>query len=284
VWFDRRGSRLATLGEPAEYRQVALSPSGGRVAVARGDPASTDLWIAESARGVFSPATRGPGVEADPAWSPDERSLAFTSFGGGRFTERGGTIGAVVRKDLITGTEEVVRSATGWYVDDWTADGKFLICRGEDETAVFAVPVSGPGAAVRLVADRIDQTHVSVDGRWVAFNSEESGRWEVYVASFPGFAGKRQVSVGGGVQPIWRRDGRELFYMALDGHIMSAPIRTIPRLETDTPGALFMTNLVPTPGWSQYSVTPDGQRFLVMEPSRQFFTVLQNWLPARAAQ
>jgi eukaryotic-like serine/threonine-protein kinase len=281
VWFDRRGSRLATLGEPAEYRQVVLSPSGGRVAVVRGDPESTDLWIAESDRGVFSRATRDPGVEADPVWSPDERSLAFTAWGAG-VAERGGLIGRVVRKNLVSGAEEPVGSAAGMYLDDWTADGKFLICRGEDEAAVFAVPMPGPGPAVRLLAEDIDQTQVSVDGRWVAYNSAESGQWEVYIASFPGFSGKQQVSVAGGVQPHWRRDGRELFYMALDGRVMSVAIRTTPRLEIDTPNALFTTNLVPAPGWPEYAVSPDGQRFLVMESSRQFFTVLQHWLPARA--
>ena len=177
-----------------------------------------------------------------------------------------------------------MESAAKMFLDDWTADGKFLICRGEG--AVFAVPVSGRGPAVRLLAESIDidQTQVSEDGRWVAYNSEESGQWEVYVASFPGFAGKQQVSVAGGVQPHWRRDGRELFYMTPDGHIMSAAIRTTAKLEVDSPKTLFTTNLVPTPGWSQYSVSPDGQRFLVMESSRQFFTVLQHWLPARAAQ
>ena len=96
------------------------------------------------------------------------------------------------------------------------------------------------------------------------------------------FAGKRQVSVAGGVQPHWRQDGRELFFMTLGGQVMSVAIRTSPTLEIDTPKPLFTTNLVPSEGWSQYSVTPDGQRFLVMESSRQFFTVLQHSLPARA--
>jgi eukaryotic-like serine/threonine-protein kinase len=104
----------------------------------------------------------------------------------------------------------------------------------------------------------------------------------VYVAAFPSFAGKQQVSVAGGVEPHWRRDGRELFYMTPNGQVMSVPVRTTPRLEIDTPKALFTTNLVPTPGWSEYSVTPDGQRFLVMESSRHFFTVLQHWLPVRS--
>ena len=268
VWFDRRGARLGTLGDPAEYRQVVLSPSGARVAVARGDPNSTDLWMADSTKGVFSRLTQDPGIVADPTWSPDEKHLAFSRWGTGVF-----------RKNLVTGSEAAVTGATGMTVDDWTADGKLLICKGP--SPAVAVPAFGSGAAIRLPqAVEIDETHVSADGHWVAYNSEESGQLEIYVATFPDFAGKRQVSVAGGVQPHWRRDGRELFFMTLGGQVMSVAIRTIPTLEIDTPKPLFTTNLVPTWGWSQYSVTPDGQRFLVMESFRQFFTVLQHSLPA----
>jgi eukaryotic-like serine/threonine-protein kinase len=270
VWFDRGGSRLGTLGEPAEYRQIVLSPSGGRVAAVRGDPDGADLWMAESAKGVFSRVTQDAGREADPAWSPDERFLAFKKMGSGVF-----------RKDLLTGTETVVSADSNMSIDDWTADGKFLIAK--DGSPVIAVPAFGQGSPIRLPqSTEIDETHVSNDGRWVAYNSDESGEWEVYVASFPEFAGKQQVSVAGGLQPNWRRDGRELFFVTPDGEMMSVAISTVPTLRIDTPKRLFTTNLVPTPGWSQYSVTPDGQRFLVMESTRQFFTVLQHWLPAKA--
>ena len=270
VWFDRGGSRLGTLGEAAEYRQVVLSPSGVRVAVVRGDPGNADLWIAESAKGVFSRVTQDPGHESDPAWSPDEKHLAFSKNFVGVFL-----------KDLLTGAEAVVSAGTNMTIDDWTADGKFLICKGE--SPVLAVPPFGQGSPIRLPQElSIDETHVSADGRWVTYNSDESGQYQVYVASFPEFAGKQQVSVAGGLQPHWRRDGRELFFVTPRGEMMSVAISTAPTLRIDTPKRLFTTNLVPTPGWSQYSVTPDGQRFLVMESSRQFFTVLQNWLPAKA--
>jgi eukaryotic-like serine/threonine-protein kinase len=226
--------------------------------------------MAESAKGVFSRVTQDAGREADPAWSPDERFLAFKKMGSGVF-----------RKDLLTGTETVVSADSNMSIDDWTADGKFLIAK--DGSPVIAVPAFGQGSPIRLPqSTEIDETHVSNDGRWVAYNSDESGEWEVYVASFPEFAGKQQVSVAGGLQPNWRRDGRELFFVTPDGEMMSVAISTVPTLRIDTPKRLFTTNLVPTPGWSQYSVTPDGQRFLVMESTRQFFTVLQHWLPAKA--
>jgi len=277
VWFDRHGARLGTLGEQAEYRQLALSPSGTRVVVARGAPSDSDLWIADSERGVFSRLTHTPGSEHDPTWSPDERYIAYSFI---RAPDANATQqrDGVRRLDLVTAADKELAPSTCEYVDEWTNDNHFVICRGNEGLA--AVPTSGPGAPIRLLRDSEgDQWHVSADGRWIAYNSAESGESEVYVAPFPQLRPARQVSAGGGMQPLWRRDGRELFYLTSDGTVMSVGIRTAPAFEAETPKPLFKTNLIPADGWQQYSVTPDGQRFLVKEPVRQFFTVLQNWLP-----
>jgi hypothetical protein len=122
---------------------------------------------------------------------------------------------------------------------------------------------------------------VSPDGRWIAFNSDESGAWEVYVARFPEFTDKRQVSVGGGVQPRWRRDGRELFYVAPDSTMMVVTVAAGATPTIGTARALFKTSLSPPElGWSEFDVTLDGQRFLILEPARarpQVFTFLVNW-------
>jgi hypothetical protein len=101
----------------------------------------------------------------------------------------------------------------------------------------------------------------------------------VYVAPLEHLATAHRVSVAGGVQPLWQEDAKELFYLTLDGTVMSVSIKTSPAFVAGSPQALFKTNLIPADGWQQYSVTPDGQRFLVKDPVRQFFTVLQNWLP-----
>jgi dipeptidyl aminopeptidase/acylaminoacyl peptidase len=274
VWFDRDGARVGTLGEPAEYRQVALSPSGARVVVVRGATSDSDLWIADSKKGVFSRVTRTPGAEHDPTWSPDERYVAYSYIRRHASTMQPD---GIRRLELPTGADTEFATRTCQYVDDWTHDNRFVICRGTG--ALWAVPTERSADPIRLRDDYGDQWHVSADGRLIAYQSDETGEMEVYVAPFPRMVPPRQVSVGGGVQPLWRQDGRELFYLTPNGTLMSVGIRTGPAFEADTPKPLFRTNLVPADGWAQYSVTPDGQRFLVKEPGRQFFTVLQNWLP-----
>ena len=125
-----------------------------------------------------------------------------------------------------------------------------------------------------------DEVHVSPDGRWVAFDADESGRWEVYVAAFPSFTSKRQLSNGGGVQPQWRADGRELFYLHPDGSMMSVRVDTRTELTASPPVKLFPTNISPIPDQPQYGVTRDGQRFLGLErvTGAESFTFLLNWL------
>jgi eukaryotic-like serine/threonine-protein kinase len=121
---------------------------------------------------------------------------------------------------------------------------------------------------------------VSPDGRAIAFNSDESGRWEVYVATFPHFTEKRQVSNAGGMQPRWRRDGKELYYLSLDGAMMAATVETSPNPQSEVPRRLFQTRLSPSPNVPQYDVAADGPRFLVLEPAHlagEPLTFLLNW-------
>jgi hypothetical protein len=125
-----------------------------------------------------------------------------------------------------------------------------------------------------------DEVHVSPDGRWVSFTSNESGRWDVYVATFPAFTSKRQVSSGGGVQPQWRADGRELFYIGPDGSMMRVRVTTGAQFTASVPEPLFASKIEPTSGVPRYAVGADGQRFLALERSDagRGFTFLINWL------
>ena len=125
-----------------------------------------------------------------------------------------------------------------------------------------------------------DQFHVSPDGRWIAFNSLESGRWEVYAASFPSFTDKRQVSRNGGGQPLWRNDGKELFFLSLQGKLMAVETRLGATLETSDPTSLFQAPIGVNPIIDQYAVARDGQRFIFCAPdnsSGQPITVVVNW-------
>ena len=278
AWFDRSGARIGTLGDLAEYRHVALSPTGRRVAVARGDPSSADLWTADSTSGVFKRVTAASGAETDPTWSPDERFIAYSYMVSTDVATEKRQPG-VRRFDVTSGADVEFVTATCRNIDDWTRDDR-VICRKAN--TLSAAAGSGTGKVTTLsVSGGTDQSHVSPDGSCIAYNSKSSGEWEVYLAPLTGMASATRVSTAGGVQPLWRRDSRELFFMALDGTVMSVPARTGSRCEADTRRRLFKTSLVPAEGWSQYAVTPDGHRFLVMEPIRRFFTLLQNWLPAQ---
>jgi len=278
TWIGRDGARLDTVGTADTYTHVELSPSGARAVVVRSAPSIyelMDLWMVDLANKIVSRLTNHPGLEADPAWSPDERSIAYASTQAGVLSP--------FRKDLVTGHEEqLVESNEALVIDDWTADGRFLIVRKAVGRGIFALPVVD--RKLQLLADipYADQSQVSPDGRWIAFNSNESNAWEVWVAKFPSFTERRQVSSGGGVQPRWRRDGRELFYVAPDGTMMV--IEAVPngkQPDFRAPRRLFKTTLTPaSPFISQYDVTADGKRFLILERTPippQVLTFLVNW-------
>jgi hypothetical protein len=285
AWYALDGRRLASVGSPGPYRQIALSPTGRRVAVQAGDlvsgGAQGDLLLIDFATGVRSQLTNDPALDTDPAWSPDERKLAFTTNRTGRAT--------VFVKDLTTGDEKPLFDfPTAVVVDDWTVDGKFLVFRSSGRN-IQVLPLAPIGPPRLLQEGRFsiqDQSHVSPDGRWIAFNSDESGRWEVYVASFPDFRWKRQVSIEGGMQPLWRGDGRELFYLSPQGQLMAVDIHAgdAVSIETGAPRALFRTGLNPSIQVGEYAVAPDGKRFLLLEPvgdRNPPISLLLNW-PARA--
>ena len=286
---------MHALGSPGAYRQMVLSPSGRFVALQIADffvgMAGTftqqgDLWLLDVKTGVLSRQTHDPAWDSDPAWSPDEQSLAFGSSRSGR---RG-----VYTKDLRTGAEKpLIDSAAQVTVDDWTADGRFVIVRDMTGAGqIYAVPVPGDRKP-RLLVDipgfdpgfDADQSHVSPDGRWIAFNSTSNAS-EVYVARFPDLSGKRQISSGGGRQPLWRRDSRELFYLSQDGRLMAVTIASGEALEPGVPQALFQTNLLPSDQLSEYAVSADGRRFLFLEAitvDDETLGVLLNWRPAGQA-
>ena len=286
TWFDRSGKRTGTVGEPGPYHQVVLSPRGRHATVVLPDPHAPlmttpnrtgnawDLWDADLTSGIFSRLTTNPAHDSDPSWSPDERALVFTSLRTGR--------AAVFVKDLASGQEDLLVSLDERVaVDQWTPDGRFVIFRTFGK-AVYAVSLNGDRTP-RMLADTPfteDEVHVSPDGRWVAFNADESGRWEVYVATFPAFTSKRQISSGGGVQPQWRADGRELFYLSTDGSLMSVRVDAATEFTAGPPARLFTTNIAPDAGAPQYGVTADGQRFLGLDRAEgiSHFTVLLNWL------
>jgi hypothetical protein len=218
------------------------------------------IWLLEISSGVLSRAASG----ANPVWSPDGRQLAFNRRGG------------LARKAIGARDElPILELKEPGYTKQWLKDGSilFLSQGGKSFYLLPAIENAAPQNSTErkpmpLLETDFDKDRptISPDGRWVAYNSLESGRWEVYVAAFPGFTNKRQVSSAGGCQPHWRKDGKELFYLALDGKLMTVDVTTDGGIETGPPNLIFQTPIRVISYQNQYSVTSDGRRFIIAEP------------------
>ena len=277
VWYGRDGKRLALAGPPRVYIQGVLSTDEKHFAAQIVDivKGSSDIWLLDLTSGILSRITSGSGNKGTPVWSPDGREILF----GFRTTSE-----VDVRRMTIGGGAEqlVQRSTRPVYPGAWLKDGSMLLL-GESFGQSFFRITPGTGAEPETLLKTEyskDGPRVSPDGRWIAYNTDESGRWEVYVAAYPSFTGRRQVSNNGGVQGYWRKDGKELFYLALDGSMVSVAIKPGPPLEAGIPEVLFPTRVRVQPFWDQFAVTGDGQRFLTLdsiETEAKPFTVVLNW-------
>jgi len=272
VWFDRAGARLSTVGEPmVALANPALSPDGLRVAHQRITDDNIDIWLLDTTRGVVNRFTSDPGLDGVPVWSRDGRSIAFSS--------RRASAPAIYEKptDGSRAEEVLVPSKTGVKAPlDWTPDGKTLLYRALDisggSSDLFALsPDTQKEIAVAVTSFDERDGQFSPDGKWVAYQSDESGRFEIYVQPFPGPGGRERISTNGGAQVRWRHDGKELFYVALDGMLTAVPMQIDSERHAITAGApvsLFRTHIggaVQSVVFErqQYMVAPDGQRFLM---------------------
>ena len=273
AWHDRDGRRLGSIGEPGLYPQIALSPDEKRLAVQRTEADETNLWILELGSGIFSRLTFNPAGDVNPQWSPDGRELLFSSIRNGYQD--------LYRKPLGGGEEELVyQSPEDKGPFYWSKDGWILF--GGAANGFFRIPLAGERKPLMALKSDflVDMAVVSHDGRWVAYESPESGRVEIYVAAYPSFTGKRQVSIAGGCQPLWRRDGRELFYLTLDSKLEAVDVRSGAILDTSTPHTLFRAPVTVNPNAGEYCVTGDGKRFIFREPVGETaapVTVVLNW-------
>jgi Tol biopolymer transport system component len=216
-------------------------------------------------------------------WSPDGLRLAFSSF-------KNGNRDVVVKNASGLGEETPLLDSTNREVlEDWSDDGRYIVYgldAGPNPTPaqdLYALPLFGDRKPFPIVQSPFQENEAqfSFDGKWLAYSSNESGRFQVYVLSFPALDQKRQISTNGGSQPQWRRDGKELYYLAPDGKLMAVNMTAGAEIDSGTPRELFDTELTLSPLQDQYRVTPDGQRFLVLKPISEAtptpITVVVNW-------
>ena len=290
IWVDRGGRRIGTMGEPDDdgLLNPALSPLGERVAVQRTIQGNQDIWTLDRA-GLQTRITFGRAADGFPVWSPDGHRLAFrsnrrTSFDLFETPASGGGAG-----------QPMLESGQTKFPLDWSADGRFLLYRVLDPKTgndLWVLPLAGKGEPFAIVQTPFEENNgeIAPSGRWVAYDSNETGRFEVYVQSFPGSGRKWQISTSGGIAPRWRRDGRELFYIAPDGALMAVPLRPSADdqgLDRATPVRLFRVPIAyggSIQGGNvrqQYAVALDGQHFLVNATTDDALappiTIVQNW-------
>jgi Tol biopolymer transport system component len=291
AWFDRAGRSRGMLGPPDEnvLQEVRLSPDGRRVAVRRTVQGNIDIWLTDDAR--TSRVTFDAAQESFPVWSPDGGRIVFAS-------NRKGSLDLFVRPSNGTGAEDLLAESTQTKSpSDWSGDGRFLLFNSLDPQSgwdLWVMPMSGARTARVFLKTPFNERRprVSPDGRWVAYQSDESNRVEVFVRPFdPSGSGDAgglwQISTAGGVYPVWRADGRELYYLAPDGAVMAVPIAMRGgEVVSGTPVALFSPRIFgggfeASQGW-QYDVTRDG-RFLVntslADTAAVPITLVQHWNP-----
>jgi Tol biopolymer transport system component len=296
IWFDRQGRELGNLGGSNGYRKPSLSPDEKTVAVERPDPQTegTDIWLLDTARGVGSRLTVDPAPDWSPVWSPDGRRVVYTSprdsFPPNLYQQD--SRGAGAGEFLLRGNRVV-------HPRDWSSDGRFLVYDALDPKTqwdILILPMEPATTGSNRTAVPFLQTdfneyngQFSADGRLMAYMSDETGTFEVYVAPFPAAGNwwRKRISNNGGGHPRWRRDGKELFYIAPDGTLMAVAVNAEDTFEASAPRTLFKTriagidSLVRPLNLTNYAVTADGQRFLIASEAEgtppSSITVLLNW-------
>jgi eukaryotic-like serine/threonine-protein kinase len=306
AWVDRSGRWLQSFGEPADYQDLSLSPDDTRVVVHRHEfQGGGGLWLLDWKRGTASRFTFN-SHEEQSIWSPDGTRIVFASeLSGDRgriLTPGGGARDGPIShlyQNIASGAGQVellFKSNTAKKPTNWSHDGRFIVYENLDPKTgddIWVLPLFGDRKPIPFLRTQFSegQGQLSPDGRWMAYASNETGRYEVYVQPFPPSGAKWLISPGGGGHPRWRRDGKELFYLALAGGtgeiiVMAAEATaSVSGFGAGTPKVLFETTTLSALGTlgpigdQVYSVSADGQRFIFLTPVAQSqpVTVVLNW-------
>jgi eukaryotic-like serine/threonine-protein kinase len=284
AWFDQKGRRLGTIGEPGLYLSVALSPDGTRAVVSR-LAAQMNLWLIDLSRGTSSRFTFGPSSAMCGTWSPDGSRIVFAS----------GSTFDLYQKSAsgVRADEPLLKSIDLKLPMSWSHDDRYLLYAitnpKTSKRDLWVLPLEGEKTPFPLLSAEFNHRNgqLSRDDRWIAYTSDESGRDEVYVRTFspePSGAaseeGKWLISTAGGSEPRWRGDGNELYYLAPDRKLMAVQLAINGGLVAGLPKALFQAPQITSTFPYAWDVTPDGKRFLFAGQPEQReapFTVVLNW-------
>jgi serine/threonine protein kinase len=278
LWFDRKGQQIGIVLKPGIYGNISLSLNGKAVASDTTDPASqnTDVWTYDLENQSAKRLTFDPAIDSTPIWSPDGSRMVFGSNRGTNFD--------LYLKDTNGAQEEkpILQEGPDRFPTDWSRDGKYILYERGADLWFITIPEFHPTQFLKA-SSTLKGGRFSPDGKWIAYSSNESGRWEVYVTSFPEAHGKWQVSNAGGVEPKWRGDGKELFYLSSDSKMMAVPVKTSSNFDPGTPMLLFQANpreMLATSEQFSYEVSQDGQKFLInthLKTAMTPMSVVLNW-------
>jgi len=280
VVLDRSGKQLSLVADPGYFFSPRFSPDGQRIAYSQLDSSgNADIWVADLLRGTKTRVTSDPAPDVDPVWSSDGKQLVFASLRRGQFD--------LYVKSLETVAEEqpLLTTPGGKFAQSWSRDGRFIAFElfglpgmvGEDLWALALTGDKKPFPFLRSKFEKLDP-EFAPDGRWIAYQSDESGRDEIYVASFPTPSHRRQISVNGGSHPRWRADGKELFFLGLDGKMAVVEVRRSGEdLVAGPARELFFTRAKLER--KVFDVTGDGRRFVIATTllEQMPLTVVVNW-------
>jgi len=280
AWFNRAGRPLESSSTLHDTEEPSLSPDGTRVAVIRWMGPSRDIWLVDLARGT-SRMTSDPSAELMPIWSPDGNSIVFAS-------NRDGPADLYRMASSGVGqAEQLLNSSAVKHPTDWSADGDIIVYEVNDPKTswdLWTLSLRNGGRPTAFLRTEFAEGlgRLSPDRRWMAYVSNESGTNDVYVRPFPASSGKWKISTAGGTEPRWRRDGKELFYLA-GGRLMSVAVQTRSTFRASLPKFLFESRVSQKGEWS-YDVTPDGQRFVINvavgDSAPAPINVILNWTAA----
>jgi len=285
VWVDRTGKPLGIAASPGIYNRFRLAPDERRMVLDLTDSQTgrTDLYIRDLQQGKASRFTFDPANNTFPIWSPDGSRIVWHSNRGTGFSFYQKSASGMGQDELLLPSEALI------YPCDWSTDGRFIVYTLFDHKTgwdVWALPLEGERNPFPLLQSPSFEggPRLSPDGHWLAYYTNETGRYEVYVTTFPSPGAKWQISTAGGAQPQWRRDGRELYYVSADGKLMAVTVKGGASFEAGVPQALCEMRMPYTAlnNATFYNAAGDGQRFLINTPlggtTAAPLTVVVNWM------